>query len=320
MDKVSVIVPVYKVEKYLHKCMDSILAQTYTELEILLVDDGSPDNCPAICDEYAQKDGRIRVIHKKNGGLSDARNAALDVMTGRYVTFVDSDDYIPPDAVETLYNALIENDADLAVGNLASVSEAGEINEMYTPARELTVLEGDGILSTLNQPCAPVKLYKKEIFDELRYPVGRLYEDLFVYHKVLSRVNRCVLTGKVAYYYLIRSGSIMHSEYDIRFTDVIFALKDRYNWLDSIGQDKLADEAALFIYSRAAVAFAHLDKADPVHAEKLREVKKIYDGLWKRLLTADGVSAKQKLRLVMLKYMPGLHSKLFGRKMPLALG
>lgn len=320
MPEISIIVPVYKVEKYLNKCVDSILGQTFSDFELWLVDDGSPDNCPAICDEYAQKDSRVKVLHKPNGGLSDARNAALDVMTGDYVTFVDSDDYLAPDAVEILYDALIRNDADVSVGNMKSVNEKNETADFYVPCTEETVLTGEDILSTILQPCAPNRLYRAEIFKDIRYPVGRLYEDVFVYHKVLAKTKKMVLTGKTVYYYLVRSGSIMHGDYNIRFTDIIDAIKERYEWLDSTGQTGLADEARLFIYSRTAVAYAHLDKNDPVHAARLEEIRKIYADCYKILIKKESLSAKQKIRLWLLMYFPAVHTKLFGKKMPIALG
>lgn len=320
MSVISVIVPVYRVENFIHRCVDSVLGQTYADLEIILVDDGSPDGCPAICDEYAEKDSRVKVIHKPNGGLSDARNAALDVMTGQYVTFVDSDDYLAPDAIETLYDALIKTNADIAVGNMKGVNEAGEISDFYTPAAEETVLTGEGTLSTLNQPCAQNRLYKKDIFAELRYPKGRLYEDVFIYHGILAQTKKIVLTGTTVYYYLIRSGSIMHGEYNIRFTDIIDAIKSRYEWLDSIGQRELANEARLFIYSRVAVAYAHLDKNIPEHKKRLDEITAIYNECYAVLMKSPDIGAKQKVRLLLLKYCPKLHTELFGKKMPLALG
>ncbi len=320
MPKVSVIVPVYKVEKYLRKCVDSILNQTFSDFELWLVDDGSPDNCPAICDEYAEKDNRIKVIHKANGGLSDARNAALDVMTGEYVTFVDSDDYIAPDMLETFYDAIVRNNADIAVGNIKGVSENGELSDFYVPFTKETILSGTDLLQTMCIPCAQNRLYKTSIFKDLRYPVGRLYEDLFIYHKILAQINKMVMTGKTAYYYLVRSGSIMHGEYNIHFTDIIDAIKVRYEWLDSIGQTKLANETRMFIYSRSAVAYAHLDKNDPTHAKRLKEIRKIYVECYKVLIKDKSVSAKQKFRLWLLYRFPALHTKLFGNKMPLALG
>lgn len=320
MDLISVIIPVYKVEKYIGKCVDSVINQTYRNLEIFLVDDGSPDNCPAICDEYAQKDSRVKVIHKPNGGLSDARNAALDVMTGDYVTFVDSDDYLAPDAVEILYYSLKKEDADVSVGNMVSVDENGKEEMLSGFSSDHKVLTGSDVLSTINRPNAPSKLYKSEIYKNIRFPVGRLYEDVFVYHKVLAKTKKMVLTGKTVYYYLTRSGSIMRGEYNIRFTDIIDATKSRYEWLDSIGQTRIANEMRLFIYSRVAVAYAHLDKNDPIHAKRLKEIKGIYNECYKVLMKDKYVSVKQKVRLWLLYRFPALHTKLFGKKMPLALG
>ena len=320
MPLISVIVPVYKVEPYLARCVDSILAQTLPDFELWLVDDGSPDGCPALCDAYAARDERVRVIHKKNGGLSSARNAALDKFTGQHVCFVDSDDYIAPDALETMFAALCETDADVAVGNMRSFDETGKEGAFYAPTETRTVMEGDEMLSTLNQPCAPNRLYKAAIYRALRFPEGRLYEDVFVYHKVLAQCRRMVLTGKVGYYYMIRSDSIMHASYDIRFTDIVDAIRERYEWLDAIGQRQLANEARLFIYSRVAVAYAHLDKKDPAHRERLAQITEVYRDCYRVLMKDDSVSVRQKLRLWMLYRLPALHTALFGRRMPLALG
>ena len=273
-----------------------------------------------MCDAYVAKDSRIRVIHQRNGGLSAARNAALERFAGQYVCFVDSDDYIPPDALETMYTALCETNADVAVGNMEAVDEKGGKSIYNTSVFMRTVLEKDDILSTLKQPNAPGKLYRAEIYRTLRFPVGRLYEDVFVYHKVLAQCRRMVLTGKTGYYYLVRSDSIMHSQYDIRFTDIVYAIRDRYEWLESIGQCQLANEARLFIYSRVAVAYAHLDRKDPVQRKKLEEITGIYRECYRILIRESTVSIKQKFRLWLLYRLPAVHTVLFGKKMPLALG
>ena len=320
MPLISVIVPVYNVEAYLPRCVDSILCQTLADFELWLVDDGSPDGCPAMCDAYAAKDSRVRVIHQQNGGLSAARNAALERFMGQYVCFVDSDDYIAPDALETMWAALTETDADVAVGNMRSFDENGNVRDFYCPVKEHTVLEGAEMLSTMNQPCAPNRLYKAGIYRTLRFPVGRLYEDVFVYHKVLAQCRRMVLTGKTGYFYMLRSGSIMRSAYDIRFTDIVFAIRERYEWLDSIGQRQLANEARLFIYSRVAVAYAQLDRKDPVHRAKLEEITGIYRECYRILMKEPTIGIRQKFRLWLLFRLPDLHTCLFGRRMPLALG
>ncbi len=210
---ISVVVPVYKVEKYLNLCVDSILNQSYTNLEIILVDDGSPDNCPAICDAYAEKDPRIKVIHKENGGLSDARNAGIEVATGKYLGFVDSDDYIAPDMYEKLYSIITENSCDMAICQAAVVQENEKAT--YEDSDEVYVFESnEALYQMISKKLFTVntwnKLYKRELFDKIRFPKGMLYEDLATTYKLI------LLSGKVAYSpmkkyaYLQRQGSIMN--------------------------------------------------------------------------------------------------------------
>ncbi|WP_461879753.1 glycosyltransferase family 2 protein [Fusicatenibacter sp.] len=320
MPKISVIVPVYKVEKFINKCVDSILAQSFTDFELWLVDDGSPDNCGVICDEYAQKDNRVKVIHKENGGLSDARNTALDVMQGEYVFFVDSDDWIAKDTFESMYAAVKRTGAKVATGNMISVNEDGKERELYSPTQEEKILKGEEMLTTLLRPNACNRLYKAEIFQDLRFPVGRLYEDVFVYHKILTQIDSMVLTGKNTYYYLVRDGSIMNSEYNIKFTDIVDAVYERAKWLDSIGQKNLADETRLFVYSQVAVAYAHLDKRNCEHFERLNQIKLLYDECYEKMIKAKQIGWKQKIRLFVLKNSPSLHTALWGRKMAINLG
>lgn len=320
MPEISVIVPVYKVEKYLRKCVDSILAQSFTDFELWLVDDGSPDRCGAICDEYASQDERVRVIHKKNGGLSDARNAALDVMQGKYVFFVDSDDWISSDALESTYAAIQRTGAKVATGNIVSAYEDGREEVLYAPVQEETVLYGEEMLKTLLRPNAWNRLYDAELFRDLRYPVGKLYEDVFVYHRILDQIDSMVLTGRNSYYYLVREGSIMNTEYSIRFTDIVDAVYERAEWLDRIGQKKLADETRLFVYSQVAVAYAHLDRSNQAHSKRLSEIKALYDECYESLIRSAYIGWKQKVRMFTLKNYPSIHTVLWGRKLPINLG
>lgn len=320
MPLISVIVPVYKVEKYIHKCIDSILNQTFRDFELFLVDDGSPDHCGKICDEYAVKDDRVIVIHKENGGLSDARNVAIDRAKGDYLTFIDSDDYVALDYLESLYNALIQSDSDIAISNITTFAENGQYdNEFYKITDKIEVLEGKDIFSTIYRPNACAKLYKRFIFDDIRYPVGRLYEDAFVYHDVLSKANRIVLTGANSYYYLVRDDSIMRQEYKLAFTDIIDAIELRVKKLEELSLQDLADDNRVFIYSRVAVAFANLDPSVPENQKRLEEIKEIYDGEYPKLMKTTN-NSKQKFRYWLLRNNPNLHSKLFGKNMSLALG
>lgn len=213
---ISVIVPIYNVEAYLHKCVDSILSQTYKNIEIFLVDDGSPDNCGKICDEYASKDKRIKVIHKQNGGLSDARNVALDVVKGEFVTFVDSDDFISPTYIELLFELIELTKSDIAECSFLKVTENEEIPHQFTEYKKLSykVFSADNALknilyqNTLNHS-AWGKLYKKTLFNNIRYPKGILYEDLAIIYQVFQKVENLVFTPIPLYYYLLRENSIL---------------------------------------------------------------------------------------------------------------
>ena len=210
---ISVIVPVYKVEKYLNKCVESIVNQTYKNQEIILVDDGSPDNCPAMCDEWAKKDSRVKVIHKKNGGLSSARNAGLDIMTGSLVSFIDSDDYVGPEMHERLYNLMQEYDADMSI--CAGIDVFEDKPEPDIKGRPITIklLSREEALRMLvcNRltVIAPTKLYKSEIFDSIRFPEGVLYEDYATAHKTYGVCNKIILSNEIFYFYLKRDDSIV---------------------------------------------------------------------------------------------------------------
>lgn len=220
---ISVIVPIYKVEKYLRKCVESILSQTHTNLEIILVDDGSPDNCGTICDEYAQQDARIKVIHKPNGGLSDARNAGLDIMTGEYVAFVDSDDWIGPRMYETLLQMLKLFQADIAIGGVADeLEQNGKVttvkvtNYRDKPFYESATEAMHRFFTT--SWAAWDKLYKADLFRDIHYPVGEINEDEAIVLQLLSKCTRVCYTNEVFYHYMRRpsSGSITAASFSVK--------------------------------------------------------------------------------------------------------
>ena len=243
----SIIVPVYKVENYLPKCIDSILAQTFTNFELILVDDGSPDDCPALCDATAEKDARVRVIHQKNGGLSAARNAGLDAARGAWIGFVDSDDYIEPEMYEVLYQAVQSTGADLALCDYAEVDEAG------TPCPQMHVslsggeLTGQELLkraSGLMVQLAWNKLYRRAIFTQLRYPEGKLNEDLFLIPEVCLQIKKAVVVPKALYCYVQRGGSIMSGNKTLRHFDAAEAAQRYWDCLvENAAYDALANAA-----------------------------------------------------------------------------
>lgn len=231
-EKISVIVPIYKVEQYLNRCIDSIINQTYTNLEIILVDDGSPDNCPKICDEYAKKDDRIKVIHKENGGLSDARNVGLDIASGNYIAFVDSDDYIELNMLESMMNDLIKNNVDLVVCNIRYIlgdkknvkyNENDRILNKYEAMEEYIK---DGII----QAVAWNKLYKRNIIGNMRYKVGKTNEDEFFTYKVINNAEKIYYNSNAFYNYLQRENSIT-GRYSIKRLDGVEACYERLNFV-----------------------------------------------------------------------------------------
>ena len=209
MKKISVIVPIYKVEKYIHRCIDSIINQTYKNLEIILVDDGSPDSCPRICDEYAKKDKRIKVIHKENGGLSDARNKGVDIATGDYIAFVDSDDYIHPNMYEVLIYELEKNNSDIALCKYKIVYEKSKITteidgkfEVYS-LNNLQALDSMYGKDGVDFIVAWNKLYKKDLFNKIRYPVGKIHEDEYTTYKLLFASKNVIYIEYELYYFLL---------------------------------------------------------------------------------------------------------------------
>lgn len=234
MAEISIIVPVYQVEKYIRQCIDSILAQTFTDFELILVDDGSKDNSGKICDEYAERDKRIRVFHKENGGLSDARNIGLDNASGNYFMFVDSDDYISPDMTECLYKKIHKENADIAVCNYRYVFENGEKD--FSTENKAEVLSGKEIFYNRKNErnygfwtVAWNKLYKAEAFKNLRFRFGKYHEDEFWANDIYRPDIRVVTVSESLYYYRQREDSIMGNKNIRKCFDIIEAFEERIN-------------------------------------------------------------------------------------------
>lgn len=232
---ISVIVPIYKVEKYLKQCVDSIINQSYHNLEIILVDDGSPDNCGIICDEYKKNDNRIVVIHKDNGGLSDARNIGLRAMHGDYLMFVDSDDYITEDCIAYLYNLSVRFNADLVVGGFEKFKNETNI------VIETTVSENESIQRITNQEamkdtfikgCAAwARLYKSDVHRGIMFPVGEINEDEAIVLSLLENCQTVVTSNKVIYRYRYRSQSITSTSWHRRKLDWCNHCKNNLNFV-----------------------------------------------------------------------------------------
>jgi glycosyltransferase involved in cell wall biosynthesis len=232
MPRLSIIVPVYKVEKYLRKCIDSILEQTFTDFELILVNDGSPDSCPQICEDYKIRDERVVLFNKENGGLSDARNFGLDIARGDYLGFVDSDDYIKPNMYEVLINVIKETGSDMVVCDNYRVSSGGITVQSWGEKAKCYSHE-DAMYQFLTDKIGSQawnKLYKKELFAEIRYPQGRVFEDIPTTYKYVHRCNKISYIKTPLYYYTIRDDNISFSCNSDKIYHIFLGFKERYEF------------------------------------------------------------------------------------------
>lgn len=308
---VSVVVPVYNVESYLEKCIRSICGQTFDELEIILVDDGATDRSGEICDNWAQKDFRIRVIHKANGGLSDARNAGIEAAAGNWLMFVDSDDTIAPHTIERLYRAAVEHGCEIAVCNIVRIYDDDTTELFYAPVAELTVWDGAQRFETLKQPSVCNKLFRAELFDNVRFPKGKFYEDTFVYHVLAHRAGRIALTGHDGYYYLSRRESILgQPKYTDRYFDFIEAVYTRMIYLLEHQVYLYGEEACLSLYAAVSNAEKRITRTEE-NELKFTQMRAWYKVAFWHLLKHPDTGVKQKMRLVLLRYFPAIHSMMY---------
>lgn len=256
-DLISVIVPVYNMEQYLERCVNSIVDQTYRNLEIILVDDGSTDRSPRMCDEYAAKDGRIKVVHKVNGGLSDARNAGLQVATGTYIGYVDSDDWIEPQMYQRMYEACIEHQAQVAVCRYAKIYRDHVDREGNG---QVTVFDREGILKIYltDQPEYVVynsvwsKLFAREVVEGVLFPVGKNSEDIMYTTKAFCKLEKAVYIDECLYDYVLdREGSIMNVNRTQRmFQDEIPFWREHITCIREMVSKDMGDMAAYYFYRR----------------------------------------------------------------------
>lgn len=246
MPTISIIVPVYNVENYIHRCIDSILTQTYRDFELILVDDGSPDNCGAICDEYSAKDGRIVVIHQKNGGLSAARNAGIDWVfansDSEWLTFVDSDDWIHPEYLERLLSAAISNNVGLSI---CAYSRTEGIAVPAAEAKQSAVWNPEEyyVAHRTNAIVAWGKLYQKSSFLFIRFPVGKIHEDEFTTYKILFSQEAVAVDETPLYYYFFNSSGIVNSAWSPARLAAIEAMEEQIDFFLSNGYFKALKRA-----------------------------------------------------------------------------
>lgn len=251
---VSVVIPVYNVKKYLDECMESVVNQSYRNLEIIIVDDGSTDGSGEACDEWGRKDSRIKVIHRENGGLSVARNTGIEASTGEFIAFIDSDDYFEQNAIEVLYNCATSLNADLTVGQGLRVDEngnrikEGQYADKYEPKDEEKILSEEEFWrcfsNNLYFVVAWSKLYRRELFDGVRFPEGKINEDYAIARHIVQKAKVISSTGKRIYKYRIRQGSIMRTAYSEKN---LFLLREHIDLINYILEKNFSSESKYYI-------------------------------------------------------------------------
>lgn len=307
---VSIIVPIYKVEKYLRQCIESIIEQTHQNIEILLIDDGSPDSSLQICEEYAKKDNRIKVFSKPNGGLSDARNYGLERAKGKYIAFIDSDDYVHKDYIQELLKKCIETKSDIAMCGIKRVDDNGQeleeieiTNKHIQTGREMILEIND--YSTTNV-VAWNKLYKRHLFNNIEYPKGKLHEDEFTTHKLLYNANQIAITKEKLYFYRYNANSIMNSSLNIKRLHILEALEDRLKYFKANNEDEIYNntiiryiDTIIYLYN---ISNAKKDKE--IRKKILEKYKELYKTEFKRAK----LNTKKKIKIGLFKMMPNVYT------------
>lgn len=295
---VSVVIPIYKVEQYLYACVDSVINQTYKNLEIILVDDGSPDTCPKICDNYAQKDSRIKVLHKSNGGLSDARNAGIEMAKGEYLCFVDSDDIIHNQMIEVLMKPLINN-KDLKMSACQNISfNDGEKYDTKQEIKPTDIIDYKVFFTKKLWTTAWCKIYKRELFKCIKYPFGRIHEDEFTTYKICYEAQKVAYTESKLLFYRQRNGSIIKTISAQRIIDMHDALKGQVEFFLEKKEFKL--------YAKFLVNFASAYSHRIQYKNIFKESRSVLF-VWKYELKKykiKSLSIKQKFKYIMYYRFP----------------
>lgn len=280
---VSIIVPVFNVEYYLKRCIDSILGQSYPNFELILVNDGSTDNSYSICSSFQQKDHRIVVVDKENGGLSSARNAGIDIAKGTFITFIDSDDYVHPDYLKSMMEIILKQQCDMVYCSFKKFTDDEHVTDEGN--KTISVFNGINCYENLFSETPEKlivswgKIYRREIFTDLRFKEGFIHEDEFIIHHVLSKCEKIAYYDYTLYYYYQRMGSIMNNGFNIRRLDRLDALVDRYEMLKDT---KYRNDSILRILNDCVYFWNLIDKNDYRSKSKISDVYKRFYKLSKK--------------------------------------
>ena len=310
--EISVIVPIYGVEKYLPACIESILSQTFTDFELILVDDGSPDDCPRLCDEAAKRDARIRVIHQANQGVAAARNAALNVAAGNWIGFIDADDFVAPRYLETLHRAASAG-ADCAMCSAALADRDGKIvntpDYMRVPNETTT---GRDVLQTIDREESFIylvpwsKLYRREIWKEIRYPSGRRNEDAFVFVELFDIIQTVARVADQLYVYRQSEGSIMRSDATLKHLDEMWAFVSCYQYFEQHDMASMMPLAEKRIFGKLTNVYYELPKQQRRSGE-IRRARRAQWAIDMQLMKQGRLPPRALARTLLFQTLPGVY-------------
>lgn len=292
---ISIIIPIYNVEPYLQRCITSVRNQTYRNIEIVLVDDGSSDNSLNICNENAIQDNRIKVIHKENGGLSDARNVGIELSKGKYLIFVDSDDYVDSNMILEMYKRIKLDKSDMVICDIEIIDES----DVKSTDRLTRLSEGNNSIIYSEEEfwknaynalssyyiVAWNKLYKREVFSSLRFPKGKIHEDEYIMHLVVERCNKISCMNDKFYNYVQRDNSITGSSYTVKRLDIVNALLDRAKYFKDKGMQELSLRTMVSCMRQLRIAYELLDLSDTNILQQYRQHKKSFNKMYKYINT-----------------------------------
>lgn len=315
-ERISVIIPVYKVERYLDKCVKSVLEQTYPNIEVLLIDDGSPDRCGELCDNWAARSPRVKVIHQENNGPAAARNEGIDSATGEYLAFIDGDDYISSDMLERLYRALISNGADMSICNVRFVDEENcplDEKNRNLPVRD-EVLTGLEAIQKLAGPhgwlfhIACGRLYRKILFSDIQFPRGMICsEDAYIAHRIFGKCEKVACISGSYYYYVQRKGSTTHNRNMQTYLNDAAAYLDRALFCGMRGLARCAAQS----YWTAAMMLASASQNQASRPELHSELENILRIYRKNLHLCRSCTLKEKLQALLVGFSPKVYQFIF---------
>lgn len=314
MDLISVVIPIYNVEKYLERCIESIVNQSYSNLEIILVNDGSPDNSEDICLKYVEYDKRIKYVKKKNGGLSDARNYGMQHATGEYIAFIDSDDFIDKDYIKILHNNLQSSNADVSICGYLQVKDDAERICIEKCDEEIETFTSREAIYALFDPqyrmqftTAWGKIYKAQLFHDIKYPFGRKYEDSSIAHLIYSKANKIVYTATKMYFYAYRIGSIKTSD-TFKDIDATLANLDRKLFFKEYGDTYLYVQSLKEYLTCLMGVYSRMDKSI---VEKKEYLKNEFDVTFRELVACNTqVSFAFKFRVLVFRIFPSVYASM----------